>query len=137
MQPAGRVAGCILAAVRERPSQKLRCFLVAGKEESMMRESVGTIQKLGDGQIEIYKQDIFFSKMSETEKDRFLKDIPAFVKELLEEQGHTVNRIHVTTEFEQHVRDGIATSRKGGGGSEVRKNAGYYHIAWPETSAWI
>jgi hypothetical protein len=102
-----------------------------------MRPSVGPVQKLSDGQIEIYKQDMFFSKMSETEKDRFLKDIPAFVKELLEEQGHTVNRIHVTTEFEQHVKDGIAASRKGGGGSEVRKNAGYYHIVFPEASAWI
>ena len=66
----------------------------------MMRQSVGTIQKLSDGQIEIYKQDMFFSKMSEAEKGRFLQDIPAFVKELLEEQGHTVNRIYVTTEFE-------------------------------------
>ena len=104
-----------------------------------MRPSVGPVQKLSDGQIEIYKQDMFFSKMSETEKDRFLKDIPAFVKELLEEQGHTVNRIIVTTEFEQHVKDGIAASRKGGGGSEVRKNAGYYHIVYPsgEASAWI
>ena len=102
-----------------------------------MRQSVGPVQKLSDGQIEIYKQDMFFSKMPETEKDRFLKDMPAFVKELLEEQGHTVNRIHVTTEFEQHVRDGIAESRKGGGGSEVRKNAGYYHIVFPEKSAWI
>ena len=104
-----------------------------------MRQGVGTIQKLSDGQIEIYKQDMFFSKMSEAEKDRFLKDIPAFMKELIEEQGHKVNRIHVTTEFEQHIRDGIAASRKGGGGSEVRKNAGYYHIVFPsgEASAWI
>ena len=102
-----------------------------------MRQSVGTIQKLSDGQIEIYKQDMFFSKMSEAEKGRFLQDIPAFVKELLEEQGHTVNRIYVTTEFEQHVKDGIATSRQAGGESEIRKNAGYYHIVYPESSAWI
>ena len=46
----------------------------------MMRQSVGTIQKLSDGQIEIYKQDMFFSKMSEAEKNRFLQDIPGFVK---------------------------------------------------------
>ena len=104
-----------------------------------MRQGVGTIQKLSDGQIEIYKQDMFFSKMSEAEKDRFLKDIPAFMKELIEEQGHKVNRIHITTEFEQHIRDGIAESRKGGGGSEVRKNADYAHIALPESSrsVWI
>ena len=105
----------------------------------MMRQSVGAIQKLNDGQIEIYKQDMFFSKMSEAEKDRFLKDIPAFMKELIEEQGHKVNRIHVTTEFEQHIKDAIAESRKGGGGSEVRKNAGYYHIELPASShsVWI
>jgi hypothetical protein len=102
-----------------------------------MRPSVGAIQKLNDGQVEIYKQDIFFSKMDEAEKGRFLQDIPTFVKELLEEQGHTVNRIYVTTEFEQHVKDEIARSR--GGGSDVRKNAGYYHISYPpgEASAWI
>ena len=105
----------------------------------MPRQSVGTIQKLNDGQIEIYKQDIYFSKMDDTEKERFLKDIPTFVKELLEEQGHTVNRIYVTTEFEQHVKVEIAKSRQGGGGSGVVKNAGYYHIAYPpnEQSAWI
>jgi hypothetical protein len=103
----------------------------------MMRQSVGTVQKLSDGQIEIYKQDIFFSKMSEAEKDSFLKDIPTFVKSLLEEQGHTVNQIYVTTDFEQHVKDGIATSRQPGGGSGISKNAGYYHIVYPERSAWI
>jgi hypothetical protein len=102
-----------------------------------MRQSVGKIQKLGDGQIELYKQDIFFSKMSEAEKNSLLQDIPAFVKGLLEEQGHTVNQIYVTTDFEQHVKDGIATSRQAGGGSGIPKNAGYYHIVYPERSAWI
>jgi hypothetical protein len=104
-----------------------------------MRESVGPIQKLSDGQIELYKQDMFFSKMSEAEKDRFLKDIPAFMKELIEEQGHKVNQIHVTTEFEQHIKDGIAASRKGGGGSEVRKNARLFHLTYPpgSESTWI
>ena len=105
-----------------------------------MRESVGRIEKLGEGQVEIYKQDIFFSRFSEAEKERFLADIPKFVTELLQEQGHTVNRIHVTREFEQHVREEIARSREGStGNKDVWKNAGYYHIVYParERSNWI
>jgi hypothetical protein len=92
------------------------------------------MERVGEGRIEIYDMDILFS---DEDKERFLQDPPEYLKELLEREGHKVNRLFVTTDFASRAREEKTTSQ--GATAEGDMRAHWFHIVYPanEQSGWI
>jgi hypothetical protein len=88
----------------------------------------------GERKMEMYEIEIFFSA---ADKERVQKDLPGYMKDLLEKQGHTVNRVLVTSEFERRAKEEVM--RAGAGPAEEDMLATVGHIVWPEheRSIWI
>jgi hypothetical protein len=90
-----------------------------------------TLKRVEDPRVEQYE---FEMTISDAEKQQFLGDMAALMTNALTKNGHAVNRMLVTTDFEKKASEAVGQSRPG---APVTLRGGYYHIAWPEKSSWI
>ncbi len=94
------------------------------------------LKQSSERKMEWYETEISFS---EADKERALKDLSGYMKELLEKQGHQVKRVLVTTEFERKVKAAVTRGGSRPIGSPEVMPALLAHIVFPATekSLWI
>jgi len=100
---------------------------------AMSEEGKRKIEKTGEGQIELYQ---FTLELSDVDQQRYLNNHEQFMKEVLQQQGYQVNRVFVTTDLANKVKQLIKDAKKG---SPVILKPKAYHTQVPlsERSTWI